>query len=85
LIVNRDSTEHVFINRCGNPLTRFGIHAMVKRHAKSIIQQFPAIKKKHNVISEKFKLFKLIFIQSNAHMTEDFCFGGSIQESMSFG
>lgn len=46
LIVNRDSTEHVFINRCGNPLTRFGIHTMVKRHAKSIIPQFPAIEKK---------------------------------------
>jgi integrase/recombinase XerD len=27
-------TEHVFINRCGRPLTRFGVHTMVKRYAK---------------------------------------------------
>src|SRR5215813_12782744 len=31
LVEEKAPTEHVFINRCGRPLTRFGIHAMVRR------------------------------------------------------
>ncbi len=33
LIDSRAPTEHVFLNRCGEPITRFGIHGLVKRHA----------------------------------------------------
>jgi site-specific recombinase XerD len=29
----RQPQERVFLNRCGQPLTRFGIHAIVERHA----------------------------------------------------
>jgi site-specific recombinase XerD len=47
IISNRDKAEHVFLNRCKQPLTRFGIHAMVKRYVQKIVQQFPAIKQKH--------------------------------------
>jgi integrase/recombinase XerD len=46
LITNRDQTEHVFLNRCNQPLTRFGIHTMVKRHVKKISHEYPSIKKK---------------------------------------
>lgn len=34
LIVDRDKSKHVFLNRCAQPLTRFGIHSMVKRYVK---------------------------------------------------
>ena len=33
LIANREPTDRVFLNRCRRPITRFGIHAMVKRNA----------------------------------------------------
>ena len=33
LIVNRDASQHAFLNRRGQPLTRFGIHALVERYA----------------------------------------------------
>jgi site-specific recombinase XerD len=33
-IAGRAPTERVFLNRCGQPLTRFGIHALVERHAR---------------------------------------------------
>lgn len=46
LIANRDPSEHVFLNRCNQPLTRFGIHTMVKRHAKKLLSLFPSIQKK---------------------------------------
>jgi site-specific recombinase XerD len=36
LIQGRRPEEHVFINRRGQPLTRFGVHAMVKRYAARI-------------------------------------------------
>src|SRR5262249_32637628 len=32
LINNRPTSEHVFLNRCGQPLTRFGIYGMVKKY-----------------------------------------------------
>jgi site-specific recombinase XerD len=47
LVLGRESSEHVFLNRCRDPLTRFGVHTMVKRYAKKIISQFPSIEKKH--------------------------------------
>ena len=33
LIEHRPASQHVFLNRRGQPLTRFGIHALVERHA----------------------------------------------------
>lgn len=46
LISGREQHEHVFINRCKQPLTRFGIHTMVKRYVKKITPQLPLITKK---------------------------------------
>lgn len=46
LIAKRDQHENVFINRCQQPLTRFGIHTMVKRYVKKISPQLPLITKK---------------------------------------
>ncbi len=46
LIAERSSTEHVFLNRCGQPITRFGIHALVKRYAQKASTKYPSLKKK---------------------------------------
>ena len=46
LILARSQSEHVFLNRCKQSLTRFGIHTMVKRYVKKITEQFPSIEKK---------------------------------------
>jgi site-specific recombinase XerD len=43
LIDNRAPTERVFLNRRGQPMTRFGIYAMVVRNAARLAKQFPAI------------------------------------------
>lgn len=40
------STEHVFLNRFGQPLTRFGIYALIKRYLKQITQKNPSLSKK---------------------------------------
>jgi integrase/recombinase XerD len=39
-------SEHVFLNRCKQPLTRFGIYTMVKRYVQKIEPKFPYIRKK---------------------------------------
>lgn len=46
LILNRNQSEHVFLNRCKQPLTRFGIHSMIKRYVKQVSKQLPSIKNK---------------------------------------
>lgn len=46
LIKNRNENERVFLNRCGNPMTRFGVHATVCRHAKAASALIPTIAKK---------------------------------------
>ena len=46
LIFNRNPSEHVFLNRYKQPLTRFGIHTMVKRYVKKIVSQIPSLEKK---------------------------------------
>ena len=46
LIGNRASTENVFLNRSGQPLTRFGIHTLVERYAAQVAKQLPAVAKK---------------------------------------
>jgi integrase/recombinase XerD len=46
LIANRAASEHVFLNRRGRPLTRFGIHSLVERHAAAAIRTHPSMAKK---------------------------------------
>lgn len=43
LIGEKAPTEHVFLNRCGRPITRFGIHTMVKRHAGQVSTRMPGM------------------------------------------
>jgi site-specific recombinase XerD len=43
---NRESTQHVFLNRRGQPLTRFGIHALVERYAETVAAKRPSMAKK---------------------------------------
>jgi len=43
LVVGKARTEYVFMNRCSRPLTRFGIHAMVKRYAQRVSAKMPAL------------------------------------------
>ena len=42
-IAGRAPTEHVFLNRCGRPITRFGIHTLVERYAKRAAVQMPRL------------------------------------------
>ncbi|MEG5073043.1 tyrosine-type recombinase/integrase [Microcoleus sp. B3-D2] len=42
----RMASEHVFLNRLKQPITRFGIHAMVKRYAENVAQNLPTLKGK---------------------------------------
>ena len=42
LIDGRAPTQHVFLNRRGRPLTRFGIHALVERYATAAAVPLPA-------------------------------------------
>lgn len=46
LIQDRAPSECVFLNRRRQPLTRFGIHALVKRYAEAVAAQIPSIAKK---------------------------------------
>ncbi len=43
LVGQKAPTEHVFMNRYGRPLTRFGIHAMVKRYAGRVSAKMPGL------------------------------------------
>jgi integrase/recombinase XerD len=43
LVRGRFPSESVFLNRCGRPLTRFGIHAMVERYAKVVASSLPSL------------------------------------------
>ena len=47
LLGERAATENVFLNRRGQPLTRFGIHALVERYAAIVTRARPALAKKH--------------------------------------
>lgn len=42
LIGNRAPGTCVFLNRCGRPMTRFGIYALVERYVRSIRVQMPS-------------------------------------------
>jgi len=47
LIDEKAPTEHVFLNRWGRPLTRFGIYTMVKRYAARASARVPGLAVKH--------------------------------------
>lgn len=47
LVANRASSEQVFLNRRGQPITRFGIHALVKRHVRKACRRVPSLRTKH--------------------------------------
>lgn len=43
VIAHRDPKERLFLNRCGQPMTRFGIHAMVQRHVPKVVKLIPSL------------------------------------------
>ncbi len=43
LVKDRGSSEHVFLNRCGRPITRFGIHALVERSVARAVKKVPSL------------------------------------------
>lgn len=43
LVVGRTPQEHVFVNRCGQPMTRFGVHALVERTAVKAQGTMPSL------------------------------------------
>jgi integrase/recombinase XerD len=46
LIANRAASEHVFLNRHRQPLTRFGIYSLVARYAAIVSDKMPSLAKK---------------------------------------
>ena len=46
-IEGRPSGEHLFLNRYGRPITRFGIYGLVERHIKRISAAIPSLAVKH--------------------------------------
>lgn len=46
LVSGRAAGEHAFLNRCGRPLTRFGVHALVERYAIRAAEQAPSLRNK---------------------------------------
>lgn len=46
LIDSRKPSDHVFLNRRSQPLTRYGIYALVERHALKAAAKVPSIAKK---------------------------------------
>lgn len=46
LVSGRESVAHAFLNRRGQPLTRFGIHALVERYAAIVVKAIPSVAKK---------------------------------------
>jgi hypothetical protein len=43
LVSGRAEKDHVFMNRRGEPLTRFGIHAMVERYAARVAEKMHSV------------------------------------------
>ena len=43
LISGKAPIEHVFLNRCGRPITRFGIYTMVRRYAQKVSTKMPGL------------------------------------------
>lgn len=40
---DRDSRQHVFLNRCRRPLTRFGIYSLIVRCAEAAAREMPSL------------------------------------------
>jgi site-specific recombinase XerD len=43
LVHARNPSEHVFLNRCGQPITRFGIHTLVERYVARATRHVPSL------------------------------------------
>ncbi len=43
LTQGRNPSEHVFLNRCGRSITRFGIHTLVERYAARAVKDVPSL------------------------------------------
>lgn len=43
LVARRQPNERVFLNRCGQPVTRFGIHTLVERHVRKARAHVPSL------------------------------------------
>lgn len=43
LVANRSPDGNVFLNRCGRPITRFGIHTLVERYARQTQVTMPSL------------------------------------------
>jgi integrase/recombinase XerD len=46
LIRGRDTADRLFLNRYGEAMTRFGVHALVTRHAEAAAGKIPSLKTK---------------------------------------
>jgi len=46
LVRGRDTADRLFLNRYGEAMTRFGIHALVARHAEAAAEEIPSLKTK---------------------------------------
>lgn len=46
LTQGRHPAEHVFLNRRGQPITRFGIHTLVERYVQKATVKMPSLKSK---------------------------------------
>lgn len=46
LVAQRAPTQQVFLNRCGQPITRFGIHTLVERCAQNAAAVVPSLASK---------------------------------------
>jgi integrase/recombinase XerD len=46
LIAGRPPTDHVFLNRCGRPITRYGIHTMIERYVQRTMPGMPSLASK---------------------------------------
>lgn len=46
LTASRPPTDQVFLNRCGQSITRFGIHTMVKRYIQNMLDTMPSLANK---------------------------------------
>lgn len=46
LVQGRSPTELVFLNRCGRPITRFGIHTLVERTVARAVKKVPSLSAK---------------------------------------
>ena len=42
-IHERGPAEHVFLNRYGHPITRFGVYDLVTRHVQRILRNMPSL------------------------------------------